>query len=198
MTIGPLLMVGGLAWLARIPADSSAWQLAIGEPATWLPSTGYLADVLPAQLVYGFGISIMVAPLTTALMRSVPARQAGLASAINNALSRVGPQLAGALVFVVVTASFYGVLAERVPSLDVGSAIVREQIPPLRQPSGELPAEQLSAAREASTEAFHLAMLVAALMVAAGAAVNWFGISDRQARAGPDEPALPLEAPRLG
>jgi len=68
---------------------------------------GYFTDILPYYLIFGVGVSIMVAPLTTALMRSVPGRQAGLASAINNAISRVGPQLAGALIFIVVTASFY-------------------------------------------------------------------------------------------
>jgi EmrB/QacA subfamily drug resistance transporter len=184
MASGPLLMVCGLAWLARMPSDSAAWRVVVSDGATYLPTAGYLVDVLPGLLLHGLGTSIMVAPLTTALMRSVPARQAGLASAINNALSRVGPALAGALIFIVVTASFYGVLAERVPFLDVSSPIVREQIPPLREPPAELPPEQMAAARSASTEAFHLAMLAAGLMAAVGAAINWYGISDSQARAG--------------
>jgi hypothetical protein len=53
----------------------------------------------------------MVAPLTTALMTSVPVRNSGVASAINNAISRVGPQLAGAVIFVAITASFYSGMA---------------------------------------------------------------------------------------
>jgi len=101
------------------------WQLSLTDSSTWLPSSGYLLDILPYQLLFGLGVSIMVAPLTTALMRSVPGRQAGLASAINNAISRVGPQLAGALIFIVVTASFYATLGSLVPGLDTSSADVR-------------------------------------------------------------------------
>ena len=115
----------------------------------------------------------MVAPLTTALMRSVPGRQAGLASAINNAISRVGPQLAGALIFIVVTASFYSTMATLVPGLDTNSADVRAEIPPINRPADGVPPEQVAAARQASTDAFHLAMLSAAALMVAGAATNW-------------------------
>ena len=55
---------------------------------------------MPGLIVFGIGLMIMVAPLTTALMTSVPKHNAGVASAVNNAISRVGPQLAGALIFV--------------------------------------------------------------------------------------------------
>ena len=180
MTVGPILMAVAVLWLARIPADSEPWLLDVSDPSTYMPNIGYLVDVLPYSIVFGFGLSVMVAPLTTALMRSVPARQAGIASAINNAISRVGPQLAGALIFVVVTASFYASLAARVPGLDVNSHEVRSAIPPLNAPAPEVPPEQLVAARAASTEAFHLAMVSAAGLLFAGAAVNWLGIRDRQ------------------
>jgi hypothetical protein len=56
----------------------------------------------------------------------------------------------------------------------------------------ELAPEQLEAVRQASTDAFHLAMLIAALLCAAGAAVNWVGISDlspEARRRAADEPA---------
>jgi EmrB/QacA subfamily drug resistance transporter len=185
MTVGPLLMALGLAWIARIPSDSAPWALSIGDPSTWLPSRGYLVDVLPYYLIFGAGISTMVAPLTTALMRSVPGRQAGLGSAINNAISRVGPQLAGALIFIVVTASFYATMAALVPGLDTSSVAVRAQIPPINRPASGVPADQVAAARTASTDAFHLAMLSAAGLLVAGAATNWFFISNKQALEGP-------------
>jgi hypothetical protein len=114
-------------------------------------------------------------------MRSVPGRQAGLASAINNAISRVGPQLAGALIFVVVTASFYATLGSLVPGLDTSSAIVREQIPPLNQPAPDVPPDQVAAAKTASTDAFRLAMLSASTLLFAGALTNGLFISNRQA-----------------
>jgi EmrB/QacA subfamily drug resistance transporter len=184
MTIGPLLMAAGLLWAARLPADSTPWLLSLPDPSTWIPSSGYFVDILPMYLIFGVGISIMVAPLTTALMRSVPARQAGLASAINNAISRVGPQLAGALIFVIVTASFYASLAAYLPNLNVNSPDVRAGTPPLNRPTYPFTPEQLFAVQYASTEAFHLAMLTSVGLLVLGAAANGLGISDRQAMAG--------------
>ena len=181
MTVGPLLIGAGQLWLARVPSDSIPWQLTLTDPSTYLPSASYLTDFLPSSLLSGLGLAIMVAPLTTALMRSVPSRQAAVASAINNAISRVGPQLAGALIFVVVTASFYSALAARVPGIDVNSAEVRAALPPLNQPAPEVPVEQVVAAREASTQAFHLAFIGNFTLLLLGAATNWFGISNSQA-----------------
>ena len=135
----------------------------------------------------------MVAPLTTALMRSVPGRQAGVASAINNAISRVGPQLAGALIFVIVTASFYSALAARVPGLDVNSPAVRAALPPLNQPAAEVPPDQVAAARIASTEGFHLAMIGNFVLLMLGAVTNAVGIDNRRALA--DGPAPGEETP---
>jgi hypothetical protein len=165
----------------------------VGDPSTYIPSMGYFVDVVPYSIIFGLGLSMMVAPLTTALMRSVPGRQAGVGSAINNAISRVGPQLAGALIFVVVTASFYSTLAALVPGLDVNSDAVRAAIPPLNAPGPSIPVDQVAAARIASTEAFHLAMLTSAALLLLGAAVNWLGIRDEQAAAGESEPDRQLQ-----
>ena len=81
-------------------------------------------------------------------MTSVPVGNSGLASAINNALSRIGPILAGAVIFIGVTATFYGGLAEQVPSLDVDSAEVRAAVPPLQEPAADQPDEVKDAARQ--------------------------------------------------
>src|SRR5438874_11953871 len=86
------------------------------------------------MLVFGFGLSVMVAPLTSALMGSVPAHNSGVASAINNAISRVGPQLAGALIFVAITSSFYAGMQARVTGLDTSSAELRREVAPLNRP----------------------------------------------------------------
>jgi hypothetical protein len=126
--------------------------------------------------VFGIGLSIMVAPLTTALMTSVPARNSGVASAINNAVSRVGSPLVSAVIFVAVAASFYGTIGQHVPGVDTGSREFRNAVAPLNQPPADVSPEVRDAAEQASTEAFHLAMLVAAALMAAGAAVNGFGI----------------------
>jgi EmrB/QacA subfamily drug resistance transporter len=192
MALGPALMTIGLLWYTRTPSDSEAWLARLDTPASLVPPMGYLIDILPAVLLFALGIAMLVAPLTTALMTSVPTGNSGLASAINNAISRIGPLLAGAVIFIGVSASFYGGLEARVPGLDTTAAEVRRALPPLNAPDPSLPAEEKAAARAASTDAFHLAMLIAALLTAAGAATNAAGISDPrpEQRASAVEPAL--------
>lgn len=80
MTVGPLLVGVGLALLARTAGDSS-----------------YLSGVLPAVLVFGLGLATTVAPLTATAMGALPPERAGLASAVNNDVSRIGGLLAVAL-----------------------------------------------------------------------------------------------------
>ncbi len=199
LVAGPLLMAAGLLYLARVPSTSAAWSALPADPASFLPSSGYLVDILPGQLVYGIGLAILVAPLSTALMGSVPARRAGLASAINNAVSRAGAPLVSALLFIALSAAFYPALAALVPGIDVGAASFRAAVQPLTTPDPSLGPAVAAAAREASTTAFHLAMIAAAALLAVGAAVNGFGLrSATPAAAGrpPQEPegASPLSS----
>jgi EmrB/QacA subfamily drug resistance transporter len=175
MTVGPILMALGLLWLTRIPPDSDAWLADLTSPATLVPPLDAVVDVILALVVFGLGISLLVAPLTTALMSSVPVRRAGLGSAINNAISRVGAPLVSAVLFIAISASFYPLLAQRVPSLSAEEARAAEIQPLASVPDGTHPAIE-AAAREASTDAFHLAMLVSAVLLLVGAAVNGVGI----------------------
>lgn len=184
LTAGPLLMAGGMLWLARIPSTSAPWTALVSNPATLVPPASTLIDVLPAMLLFGAGISLVVAPLTASLMSSVPTRNAGIASAINNAISRVGQPIVGALIFIVVSGAFYATLASRVPGVDPGSPALRREVQPLNVP-GEATSPQLAlAAREASTDAFHLAALVAAGLLVAGAAANYVGLRGDRAAGG--------------
>jgi EmrB/QacA subfamily drug resistance transporter len=80
MSVGPIVVAVGVALLARVSADTS-----------------YLTGVLPAVIVLGFGLATTVAPLTTTAMGSVPDDHAGLASAVNNDVARVGGLLAVAV-----------------------------------------------------------------------------------------------------
>lgn len=186
MTVGPVFMGAGLVWFARMPSDTASWQFRFRDLDTYLPPLDAVVDVLPALIFFGLGLMIMVAPLTTALMRSVPVRNSGVASAFNNAISRVGPQLAGALLFILISSSFYSTLASEVPGADTSSRSLRSQVAPLnRVPAGTDP-QIASAAQEASTTAFRVAMLAAALMCFAGAAVNGTGILNPKRE--PDEP----------
>lgn len=77
MTVGPLVMAAGTLLLLGIDAE-----------------VGYWTDVLPGMTVFGLGLALMVAPLTATVLAAAPDRHAGLASGINNAVSRAGGLLA--------------------------------------------------------------------------------------------------------
>jgi EmrB/QacA subfamily drug resistance transporter len=190
MTLGPLIMAAGLLWLARFPTDSRPWILGTGtDPLTGtarsiVPPADYFIDLFPALIVFGIGLTIMVAPLTTALMTSVPSRNAGVASAINNAISRIGTPLIVALVFIAMTASFYRAIQADVPSAPVSSPEFRGSVSPLAPPDPTVEEAVARAAKPASTESFRLAMLVASALLLAGAFVNGIGIRNRPSAGG--------------
>ena len=181
MTAGPLIMTAGLLWLARVPHDSEPWMADIADLATLVPPADTLIDVVLGLTVFGIGISLLVAPLTTALMSSVPVRNAGLGSAINNAVSRAGSPLVSAVLFIAITATFYPSLAGLVPGLDVDDPAVREQVQPLTLPPPDTDPMLADAAQQASTDAFRLSMIVSAALLLAGAAINAVGIRNPSA-----------------
>jgi EmrB/QacA subfamily drug resistance transporter len=80
MSVGPVVIGAGLAMLTL---------------ATHGPS--YVVYVLPAVLVFGLGLAITVAPLTSTAMSSAPAEHSGIASAVNNDVARFGGLLAVAV-----------------------------------------------------------------------------------------------------
>jgi len=183
LIVGPLVMAAACLLYARVPATSTPWTLNPQSPSTFVPTVSYLVDFLPASIIFGLGLGIMVAPLTAALMASVPVANAGLGSSINNAISRIGPQLAGALIFVVVTSVFYMSLASRVPGADPNSPTLRAEVSPLNRPTASAPADVAVQARYASADAFHAAMLISAALLIAGAAANAIGVRRMQPEA---------------
>ncbi len=194
MTMGPVIMGLGVLWYARVPAHSTAWVLSTSNGGRILPPASYWTDFLPGLVLFGIGICIMVAPLTTALMTSVPEHNSGVASAVNNAISRVGPQLAGALIFVAIAASFYHGLAAR--GFDTSSQKLRDNVAPLNQPAHPTP-RLVAASRDASTHSFHLAMELGAGLLLAGAVVNGIGIKNppRRTAPRPKEQVEPVPVP---
>lgn len=81
MGFGPIVAGAGLALLVRVGEDAS-----------------YVADVLPAVLVFALGMSITVAPLTVTVLAAAGADRAGTASGVNNAVARVASLLAVAVI----------------------------------------------------------------------------------------------------
>ena len=77
---------------------------------------GYVRAVLPPVLILGFGMALCVAPLTNAVISSVPKTQTGIASAVNNALSRLGGLIAVSLLALVLAHGFVATLTARLAS----------------------------------------------------------------------------------
>ena len=71
MTAGPLIAACGMVLMLRIGPDAS-----------------YATEVLPAVVVFGLGMTTLVAPLTATVLSSAPREHAGAASGVNNAVAR--------------------------------------------------------------------------------------------------------------
>ncbi|HLB09876.1 MAG TPA: MFS transporter [Gemmatimonadaceae bacterium] len=79
MTVGALVAAAGMMLFARVQ-----------------PGASYLTTILPAIVVFGIGLSILVAPLTSAVLSAVTESDTGIASGINNAVARLAGLIATA------------------------------------------------------------------------------------------------------
>ncbi|GAA1257912.1 MFS transporter [Kitasatospora nipponensis] len=77
LTVGPVVCAAGVLLMIRIGPGASYWT-----------------DVLPAALVFGVGLTALVAPLTATVLAAVEVRRAGIASGVNNAAARAAGLLA--------------------------------------------------------------------------------------------------------
>jgi EmrB/QacA subfamily drug resistance transporter len=169
MTVGPLVAAAGMAMLMRLDADTS-----------------YLTDVVPAVLLFGFGMAIVVAPLTSSVLADADQEHAGVASGINNAIARVAGLVAIAAVGALVAAQFGSALDERLsdrPGLAPAAREVAEEAkdrPLDPEPAPGLPAPESAAVDEAveesSIQSFKVAAGASALLMLLGGLVSAAGM----------------------
>ena len=133
--------------------------------------TSYVGDLLPALLVFSVGLSMTVAPLTATVLADADQTDAGIASAINNAIARVAGLVGISAIGVVVAGTLPGDTFARDPG---------------------------------SVRAFHQAIVICAILVAAGGVMGAVGIVNPRRKveavrcsggqlAGVPEPAVELD-----
>ena len=168
MGFGPLVAAGGVLLLLMVGA-----------------SADYVTQVLPGLVVFGLGLSMTVAPLTSTVLAAVDRHRAGVASGVNNAVARVAGLLSVAVVGAVASASFTARLDDRVAvgrlSPPAKAAVAEAKKRPLggatvsRVPSGERRV-LVRAFTDASERAFDIGILVSAFLTGFGGAISLAGI----------------------
>jgi EmrB/QacA subfamily drug resistance transporter len=160
LTAGPLTVAGGFLLMLRFGT-----------------SVSLVADVLPALLVFSLGLALTVAPLTATVLGDVDEAQAGIASAVNNAIARTAGLIAVAAVGAVVSSYHASLLDERLAGRLPASSHAAVQQAKRRifgaiRPSAIPASQRIFAANAASTssrDAFHLAAGIGAgLLIIAG------------------------------
>jgi EmrB/QacA subfamily drug resistance transporter len=179
LIVGPLVTACGFALFA-VPGTNAG---------------SYWLSFFPAVMVMSIGMSISVAPLTTTVMGSVEDRHAGIASGINNAVSRAASLLAVAVFGVITLYAFRESIAQQLSALNV-SAEIKDAI---MSQTGDLFNMKIPAGLDGSTAAgiraaigssfvygFRITVLVSAAMAVLSAAASWWMI-DGKLKAGGKE-----------
>ena len=179
LIIGPLIAAAGFALFLKPGVGGTFW-----------------ATFFPPIVVLGFGMAVSVAPLTTTVMNSVPQSRAGIASGINNAVSRTAGLLAIAVFGIVMLQTFNRRLDQRLTKASLplpARAVLAQERHKLA--GAELPAaldpesrqRTRSAIEDSFVSGFRLVMALGALLAIGSAASAWILIQPKRERP-PNDP----------
>lgn len=172
LTLGPVIAAAGYVLLAAPAVGGSYWS-----------------TFFPGIAVLGLGMAISVAPLTTTVMGSVAQRHAGIASGINNGVSRTAALIAIAGMGIFIVQAYNTELDDRLAKLDLSPAVLqtldaeRARLAGAQPPadiSAELGYALKSAIAESYVSGFRLIMFIAAGLALASALSAWLMIEDRR------------------
>lgn len=172
LVIGPLIAAAGFALFAYPGADAA----------------NYWTSFFPAVIIMSVGMSIAVAPLTTTVMGAVEERHAGIASGINNAVSRTASLIAVAVFGVVMLTAFGNGLDKRLDSVSISPEIKTQILAQtgalvnLKIPDGVNVDEQakiVQAVRESFVGGFRFVSFLAAGLAVLSAIASWFLIEGK-------------------
>ena len=182
MTAGPIVAGIGMLLLLRVGVDAD-----------------YVSEVLPGVFFFGLGLAATVAPLTTTVLNAVEERHAGVASGINNAISRVAGLVAIAALGAAISAGFGSSLDDALAGETLSpaerTAVADAKSQPLAGDArGDLsPAERAAlepAIRDSSHSAFQLGIGIAGGLMIAGGLISFAGVRN------PRRPVEPQHAGR--
>jgi EmrB/QacA subfamily drug resistance transporter len=168
MSLGPIVGGVGLLLLMRVSADPD-----------------YVTEVLPAILVFGLGLSATVAPLTATALNSVEERHVGIASGINNGVSRVAGLLAIAVLGALIAGQFSSTIDNNLSGKQLSPQARRavdkaKEKPLATADTADLAAVEATtvdnAVTDASAKSFHLGVGAGGLLMIVGGIIAGIGL----------------------
>jgi len=157
----------------------------------------YWTSFFPAMVFQGFGMALIIAPLTTVALGSVEGEHSGLASGVNNAAARVAAPLAVAVLSVFVYEAFSTSLDARLESMNLSGEVRSEleaakaDLGAAETPEGvnsETAAQIERAIEESFVAGFRIVMLVCVGLALASALAAALLVEDRRMRTASREP----------
>lgn len=164
MSIGPIVTGIGLAFLARLNPDSNIWL-----------------ELIPAIVVFGFGLAGTVAPLTDTVLSAAPEKHSSVAAAFNTMVSRVAALLAVAVFGAILSSGFSNDLNQRLASITLPEESAQQlqaisEEPSARINKNKLNDEAVRAYDLAYTSGFRQAMITGAILAGIGGMISYITI----------------------